>query len=588
MKTNYRRGFVLFFMVVSALFSRAQRIEVWHGEIFKIDTLAPALAFPWEITYGPDDSIWVTETRGYKIKKVNPRTKGIRTVINLSSYLNFDPNTVANRPQGGLMGLAIHPQLLTGKPYVYVAMVYYKYPTSGTTPDNSTCSGTTGNHPCYYKTKIIRFTYNLTNGSLQSPQVVIDDLFGSNDHNSGRLAIGPDLKLYYSIGDMGAGQFNNQLRTNNAQNPDVYEGKILRLNTEPDGDANDASDPYNKWIPNDNPFTHSVTGKRLATYSFGHRNAQGLVWGNVGSVDRLYSSEHGDKSDDEVNIIEAGRNYGWPKVAGLCDNNYTTHDASTNNNKLANQNIGYEDTFCLNHNVKQPMFGLMTAAAAAIPADGTDIFTWPTVAPSSIDFYHHLGIPGWQNSLLVTSLKYGMFRLKLNASGDAVDSSSTPTVIDTIPYFHGYRIRDIAIAPMGDTLFLAIDSAGNTSGPTGGFGTTVDISTPEQGNILRAVILTPLALKEMQTKAQPHNNNAQIWIYPNPASKIIFVETDPELHKPLRAQLFDMTGRLVMTRSYATSGFSLDVSSLRAGMYVLQVFSSKQALLSTEKILIQH
>ncbi|MBK7438453.1 MAG: PQQ-dependent sugar dehydrogenase [Saprospiraceae bacterium] len=60
---------------------------------------------------------------------------------------------------------------------------------------------------------------------------VLENIPGSNDHNAGRLAIGPDLKLYYSIGDMGAGQFDNTNRTQNAQNVNVYEGKILRLNT---------------------------------------------------------------------------------------------------------------------------------------------------------------------------------------------------------------------------------------------------------------------------------------------------------------------------------------------------------------------
>ena len=67
----------------------------------------------------------------------------------------------------------------------------------------------------------------------------------------------------------------------------------------------------------------------------------------------------------------------------------------------------------------------------------------------------------------------------------------------------------------------------------------------------------------------------------------VFVETKPGLHKPFKVQLFDMTGRLVMTRMAATTGFSLDVSTLQKGMYILRIFSSKQALLTTEKILIQ-
>src|SRR5689334_17348326 len=429
---------ILIALLLSQSPAQAQFTQTWNGQVFLMDTSSPRLSYPWEIIYGPDDSLWITEAHDYLITKMHPGNYGKRTLLNLSSQRNF-PNGASQWPQGGLMGMALHPDLLNGKPYVYVAFVYFKYGNTGT-PNNSLCSGATGNHPCFYKTKIVRYTYNLVNKSLGSPVTVLDDISGSNDHNSGRLKIGPDLKLYYTIGDQGAGQFNNLNRTNNAQDPDIYEGKILRLNTEPDGDAADPADPYNEWIPNDNPFTHSVTGYTLATYSYGHRNAQGLAWGNVGGVDILYSSEHGDKSDDEVNIIEAGRNYGWPKVAGKCDNNYNTFDGFSSNDQLAGQNIGREDTFCTNHNVKEPIFQLLNATPTQINGENTgNIYTWYTVAPSSIEYYGGNYIPKWNNSLLVTSLKYGLFRLKLNSTGTGIDPNSTPQAIDTIAYFHGFR-----------------------------------------------------------------------------------------------------------------------------------------------------
>ena len=243
------------------------------------------------------------------------------------------------------------------------------------------------------------------------------------------------------------------------------------------------------WIPNDNPFTNSVSGKVNAVYSFGHRNAQGLVWAHVGAQYILYNSEHGDKSDDEVNIITPGENYGWPKVAGMCDDNYTTSDANPNNDKLANQTVANEKPFCIANNVKEPMFDFFNVSGNSIPSSGASNYTWPTIAPSSIDYYDKMYIPGWTNSLLVTSLKLGMYRLKLKSDGSAVDSSSTAQITDTIPYLHEYRIRDLAIAPTGDTLFLAIDSSGSTSGPTGGFsGATVATKTP--GHILRMVYHT--------------------------------------------------------------------------------------------------
>jgi glucose/arabinose dehydrogenase len=86
------------------------------------------------------------------------------------------------------------------------------------------------------KTRIERYTYNFSTLVLESPVTILENIPGSNDHNSARISIGPDLKLYYSVGDMGAGQYDNISRTNNAQNLTIYEGKILRLNTEPDAE----------------------------------------------------------------------------------------------------------------------------------------------------------------------------------------------------------------------------------------------------------------------------------------------------------------------------------------------------------------
>jgi len=577
---------LLYLILIALLLSqppaRAQFTQTWNGQVFLLDTSSPRMSYPWEIIYGPDDSLWITEARNYLITKMHPGNYGKRTVLNLSSQRNF-PNGASQWPQGGLMGMALHPDLLTGKPYVYVAFVYFKYSNSGT-PNNSQCSGTTGSHACYYKTKIVRYTYNLVNKSLGSPVTVLDDIPGSNDHNSGRMKIGPDLKLYYTVGDMGAGQFNNLNRPNNAQDPDVYEGKVLRLNTEPDTDPNDPADPYNEWIPNDNPFTNSTTGYTLATYSYGHRNAQGLAWGNVGGVDRLYSSEHGDKSDDEVNIIEAGENYGWPNVAGKCDNNYNTFDGFTTNDQLAGQNIGREDTFCTNHNVKEPIFQLMGATPSQINGENSgNIYTWYTVAPSSIEFYDGNYIPGWHNSLLVTSLKYGLFRLKLNTAGTAIDPNSTPNAIDTIPYFHGFRIRDLAIAPTGDTLFFIIDSTGNTSGPTGGFnGSGNSNLTDAGGKILRAIFATQLDLKDYVPKNPV--NRAFVSVYPNPTSKMIFVESIRGTHKPLRVELYDELGRKIVEETTSKDNFSIDIGQFMNGVYVLKLYNGDGTVITTEKI----
>lgn len=567
-----------------------QATETWSNQTFKVDTLSSNHDFPWEITYGPDDSLWVTETRGYVISKVNPRVGGKRTLIDLNSYKLY---TTPNRmPQGGLMGLALHPQLLTGKPFIYVAMVYYYLPTTGT-PNNSSCSGTTGNNPCYFYTKIMRFTYNpATHQVTGSPDILLDSLFGSNDHNSGRLTIDTATKtLFYTIGDMGAGQFNNRDRTNNAQNISVYEGKVLRLNLEPDLTQSDGAE----WIPDDNPFpTSGAVTLKTAVYSYGHRNAQGIVWGEVNGVRRLYSSEHGDISDDEVNIIQAGKNYGWPRVAGLCDNNYTNADggANTRNDRLANQIVTNEiAAFCnVTADNVPAMFSFFNWTGTQIQTINTgNIYTWPTVAPSSIDFYgtYSNPIPGWTNSLLVTSLKYGLFRLKLNTAtnGDKIDSASTPNMADTVPYFHGNRIRDIAINPHGDTLYFVVDNNGATSGPTGGF-SGGSITTPRGGMVIRMVYMSTLPIKDV-VPDRPVNNRTYVKVFPNPATEVLYVQSKKGMHKPLRAQLYDITGKLVKEKISGDDNFSVMLDGMTTGTYIFKLYNGYGIVVTTEKILVK-
>src|SRR5579862_3829004 len=575
----------------------------YNGQFFKIDTLYPlydipshnkGLSFPWEITYGPDDSLWITEAHRYRVWKIHPGNKGNRILLDLSSLATFDYYSMPNgypAPQGGLMGMALHPLLLSGKPYVYLALVYDVYGTSGT-PNNSACAGagSVTNQPCYFKTKILRYTYNTTTHTLSTPTVVIDGLMGSNDHNSGRLKVSPvpesdgKYHLYYTIGDQGAGQFNNGFRTNNAQDKDIYEGKVLRLNTEDDGDIDDGA--YSPWIPNDNPIVNSVSGKVNAVYSFGHRNAQGLVWAHVGTQYILYNSEHGDKSDDEVNIISPGRNYGWPKVAGMCDDNYNDTDANPNNDKLANQIVHNEHSFCAANNVKEQMFSFFNVNGSSIPSSSASNYTWPTIAPSSIDYYDQVYIPGWTNSLLVTSLKLGMYRLKLKADGSGVDSSSTAQITDTIPYLHEYRIRDLAIAPTGDTLFLAIDSSGSTSGPTGGFtGSTVNVTNP--GFILRMIFIKTLALEPYTPVQNPVNNRTSVLVFPNPVTKTLKILSASGSHKPLTAQLFDVSGRLMMVKVTSDDSFTMDVGNFPNGVYIFRLYNGYGANLDTEEILKQ-
>ena len=307
---------------------------------------------PWEILWGPDNFIWMTE-RGGRISRVNPKTGQVLPLLTL-------PDIVSNG-EGGLLGMALHPDF-SNSPFVYVV---YNYGTP-------------------YREKVVRYEYR--NNALSAPRVIIDNIPAAGIHNGSRLQFGPDGLLYITTGDAADADA--------AQDPASLSGKILRLR--PDG-----------AIPTDNP----VAGSPL--WSLGHRNPQGLVF--VGNT--LYASEHGANTEDEVNIIEKNRNYGWPNVQGPCN--------------------GGEQTFCDANNVKQPIWST---------GDGT-------FALCGLDFYNHDRIPGWKNSLLVVSLKNAtLYQLKLSSNGQSVASSASW-------FANRYgRLRDVCVSPYG-RVYICTDAS---------------------------------------------------------------------------------------------------------------------------------
>lgn len=432
--------------------------EVWQRTILSSGTINT----PWEVTYGPDDSLWVTGSHDYKAYKMNPNTGAQRTILDLSSTstgfpsfkVQFNNATQSPWPQGGFAGLAIHPQFNSGKPYVYISYVR-----------SYTAGGSSG--PGYFFTNsLVRFTYNFTTGQLENPVALCDTLPGSSDHNSQRLIIAPvggTYYLFYPQGDMGAGQLANSGRTNKSQNLSSYEGKILRFNLEADGDAG----AYDKWIPNDNPYNGA---SQSAIWCVGIRNNQGFAYDTTLGI--LYGASHGPYSDDEINIIQPSKNYGHPLVIGYAaDGNYNGSNAGTPNNSPASTLAIITDEVSAAAaipNYMDPLFSGYAGSQATISNIWTtnpSNQTWPSEAWSGIDIYKNTLIPGWKNSLMVCGLKWGrVLRLKLGPAGTTIVNTNGA---DTVAYFQSKnRYRDLAINPDGKTLYIS-DETQTATGPGG-------------------------------------------------------------------------------------------------------------------------
>lgn len=455
----------------------AQNVVGPRGEQFTRRVVASQLSDPWEVTYGPDNFLWLTESRGYRVSRLDPATGTKKTLLDLSRARNFPrydkiPDAQDGGkpwPQGGLMGLALHPRLLQGQPYVYLSYIHeFKgagQPGNGSAPNF-------GGH--FFTARLVRYEYDAATQALVRPLVLCDTIPASNDHNAGRLLIAPaggQDYLFYSVGDMGAGQFENGGRPNHAQRPDSYEGKVLRFNLEPDADANVGD----QWIPNDNPF--GGNRRQNAVWSLGHRNAQGLAYAVVGGRGRLYASEHGPYSDDELNLIEKGKNYGHPLVLGFADGNYDGLAAAASKHAslpgpwhttyptIASERANATALGPTYHDPLATLYPLshqfLTAVLTRTRNHDPNQPSWPSEAPGSLAVYTAAAIPGWQNSLLIPTLKTGqLVRLQLTPDGAAVAS-------DTLTYFRApVRYRDLAISPDGTQLYLATDSTSITSGPS--------------------------------------------------------------------------------------------------------------------------
>lgn len=345
-----------------------------HAEQFKtekvaieVTPIATGLEEPWAVEVLPDGAYIVTEKPG--------RLRIIRDG-KLSEPIDGVPDVVV-RGQGGLLDVALSPDFANDRTLFLTASLSMK--------------GGAG-------TGVIRARLSEDESALEDVKVIFQMNKGSGkgQHFGSRIAFGPDGTLHFSIGDRGD--------MKRAQDFGDHAASILRI-------AADGS------VPKDNPFVEQA-GVLPEIFSKGHRNAQGLTLDPLTS--KLLTVEHGAKGGDEVNMPEAGRNYGWPVI---------TYGVNYNGKKIGEgtKAEGYEQ-----------------------PAHYWD----PSIAPGAVTVYRGDMFPEWRDDLLVTSLKFGLVsRLDRDAGGRITGEER---------FLDGEfgRLRDIVTAPDGSVLIVTDETDG--------------------------------------------------------------------------------------------------------------------------------
>jgi glucose/arabinose dehydrogenase len=423
---------------------------------------------PWEIQWGPDDYIWMTERYG-RVSRLNPETGARTTILDLTS-------TVYDNSESGLLGLALHPDF-DNTPQVFLAYTYY--------------SGG-------IKERIVRYDYSSASNTLINPLTLIEGINGNTTHIGCRLMILPDNTLIATTGD-----YQN---TSSPQSESSLSGKVLRMNL--DGS-----------IPSDNPF-----GSNSYLYTKGHRNAQGLVLAPNGN---LYSSEHGPSTNDELNIIVAGGNYGWPNVEGFCNESGELTACNSMTNYQDPLVIWYENS---------------------------------TIAPSDLIWYDHPAIPEWQGKLLMTVLK------NKHLKEIEVDGTDGTTVESETIWFQNtfQRLRDIVATPDG-RVFLA--TSGNSWSNTSPFTHSI---VELKNSAYSAVDVSEI--REVKTS-----------VYPNPSNGQINVVFAPEL-VGAGFTLVNNLGQIVAEGTVSSKKMTSDFSELAPGLYILR--STNGNYTTNEQVLI--
>lgn len=378
-KVSYLAAFMVTYALGLAPVSLAQEPQALHispeivpNNTVRYEVLLEQLNHPWGMVFLPQNQgILITERSGQLRRWHNQE---------LSEPIQGVPEIFA-RGQGGLLDIALSPSFLKNR------FVYLSYAKADESGRSSTALGYGRLSEDYQRLD------NFTEIFEQQPKL------SSGLHYGNRIVFGPKGFLFLALGD------NNQRST--AQDLDKHQGKIVRLQ--------DAERP-----PVDNPFLNTPNAKP-EIWSYGHRNQQGAAinpW-----THQLWTHEHGPRGGDEINIIQAGVNYGWPLV---------THGINYSGEKIPE------------------------AIGKSAPNMQDPLYYWPkSPAISGMAFYDNKRFPEWQHSLFIGSLiGKRLIRLSLDKKGQSIVAE------ENLLTELGQRIRDVRVGPDGFVYVLTDSSNG--------------------------------------------------------------------------------------------------------------------------------
>lgn len=340
------------------------KIETPKNIKYTYETIADSIDIPWGLTFLNEKELLVTDKAGTLFHVED----GVKTEIT-----GLPPVYV--RGQGGLLDIAISPD------YATTGIIYFT--------TSSPLGEEKGGHTALYSTQI-------ENKTLVNTKLLYKGDYNTKkgQHWGSRISFDQSGHLYFSIGDRGNRDVNPQDLTRDG-------GKIYRLNL--DGS-----------IPKDNPFVDEPNS-RAAIYSYGHRNPQGMVIHP--KTGEIWTHEHGPRGGDEINIIQAGKNYGWPVIT------YGINYSGTTITELTEK-----------EGLEQPLY-----------------YWLPSIAPSGMAFSSSGIYPDWEGDLFVGSLKFEYLE-RLEIENNKVIKREK--VLDSIG-----RVRNVEQGPDG-YLYVGVEGKG--------------------------------------------------------------------------------------------------------------------------------